>query len=49
MKVTELSFVAIPVTDVTKARRFYEGVLGFKAAGEFLEGGWVEYDLAIRN
>ncbi len=29
MKVTELSFVAIPVADVGRARRFYEGVLGF--------------------
>ncbi len=45
MKVTELSFVAIPITDVARARRFYENVLGLKAAAEFLDGGWIEYDL----
>ena len=45
MKVTELSFVAVPVTDVARARNFYEKVLGLKMEGEFLDGRWIEYDL----
>lgn len=29
MKVTEIAFSCYPVTDVARAREFYEGVLGF--------------------
>ena len=54
MKVKEIGFVAIPVTDVPRARKFYEGVIGLKQSGEFLDGRWVEYEigkdtLAIAN
>ena len=54
MKIKEIGFVAIPVTDVARARKFYEGVLGLKKSGEFMEGKWVEYGigkdtLAIAN
>ena len=54
MKVKEIGFVAIPVTDVGRARKFYEGVIGLKPTGEFLDGRWVEYGigddtLAIAN
>lgn len=54
MKVKEIGFVAIPVTDVARARRFYEGVIGLRPSGEFLDGRWVEYEigkdtLAIAN
>jgi len=42
------------VTDVTRAREFYEGILGLQKSGEFLEGRWMEYGigkdtLAIAN
>lgn len=56
MKVREIAFVAYPVTDIKRARQFYEQVLGLTASTVF--GGehrsWVEYDigpgtLAISN
>jgi predicted enzyme related to lactoylglutathione lyase len=54
MKIKEIGFVAIPVTDVGRARKFYEDVLGLKPSGEFMGGKWVEYEigkdtLAIAN
>jgi predicted enzyme related to lactoylglutathione lyase len=54
MKIKEIGFVAIPVSDVARARKFYEGILGLKKSGEFMEGQWVEYEvgkdtLAIAN
>ena len=54
MKVKELGVVAIPVTDVARARKFYEGVIGLQKSGEFLDGRWIEYGigkdtLAIAN
>ena len=54
MKVKEIGFVAIPVTDMERARDFYEGVLGLKVAEEMMSGKWVEYavgdhTLAIAN
>jgi predicted enzyme related to lactoylglutathione lyase len=45
MKVTNLAFVGIPVTDMKRAREFYEGVLGLRVS-EIMGGGeWLEYDL----
>jgi extradiol dioxygenase family protein len=47
--IKELAFVGYPVTDFTKARRFYGDILGLKETITFdHEGelGWVEYDLA---
>ena len=54
MKIKAIGFVAIPVTDVQRARKFYENVLGLTPSGEFMEGQWVEYaigddTLAIAN
>jgi len=54
MKIKAIGFVAIPVTDINRARSFYEEVLGLKASGEMMQGRWIEYDvgddtLAIAN
>ncbi len=56
MKVTELSFTGYPVTDLPRARNFYENVLGFKPSwvNGTNEKAWVEYEigssiLAITN
>jgi predicted enzyme related to lactoylglutathione lyase len=54
MKIKEIGFVAVPVTDVPRARKFYEEVLGLKKSGEFMDGQWIEYEigkdtLAIAN
>jgi len=45
IKVQSLAFVGIPVTDVKRARDFYEGVLGLSVAEVMMGGQWVEYDL----
>ncbi|MBA2623438.1 MAG: VOC family protein [Chthoniobacterales bacterium] len=45
MKVTKIGFVGIPVTDMKRARAFYEGVLGLEVAEEMAEGKWIEYSL----
>ena len=45
MKIKNIAFVGIPVTDMKRARAFYEGVLGLKRSGEFAEGKWVEYEI----
>ena len=45
MKIKEIGFVAIPVTDIVRARKFYEGVLGLQKSGEFLESKWIEYGI----
>ncbi|HVT72381.1 MAG TPA: VOC family protein [Lacunisphaera sp.] len=47
--VKEFAFVFHPVTDVARARKFYEGFLGLKAAIEVEVGPgqwWIEYDVA---
>jgi predicted enzyme related to lactoylglutathione lyase len=45
MKIKEIGFVAVPVTEMERARKFYEGVLGLKKSRDFMEGKWIEYDL----
>jgi predicted enzyme related to lactoylglutathione lyase len=45
MKVLSLAFTGIPVTDIKRARAFYEGVLGLKVSGEFGDGVWIEYEI----
>src|SRR5687767_1271537 len=45
IKVQSLAFVGIPVTDLQRARGFYEGVLGLSVAEEMMGGKWIEYDL----
>jgi predicted enzyme related to lactoylglutathione lyase len=54
MKVNKIGFVGIPVTDIARARQFYEGVLGLKSSGQMMGGQWIEYGvggdtLAIGN
>jgi predicted enzyme related to lactoylglutathione lyase len=54
MGIKEIGFVAIPVTDIKRARSFYEEVLGLKVSEEMMSGRWIEYavgddTLAIAN
>jgi predicted enzyme related to lactoylglutathione lyase len=42
MKVKAIGFVGIPVTDLKRARSFYEEVLGLKVAEEMMGGRWIE-------
>ena len=47
MNVTEIAFSCYPVTDMKRARQFYEGVLGLKVShtsGSDTKG-FVEYDI----
>ena len=43
--ITEIAFTGIPVTDMPRARAFYEGLLGLKPTMESAGGMWIEYDL----
>ena len=43
--ITEIAFTGTPVTDMRRARSFYEDILGLKATMEAMGGNWVEYDL----
>jgi predicted enzyme related to lactoylglutathione lyase len=47
MKINEIAFSCYPVSDMTRARAFYEGILGLTATMDHkLENGhWVEYDI----
>ena len=54
MKIKEIGFVAIPITDIPRARKFYEGVLGLQVSDEMMGGKWIEYStgaatLALAN
>ena len=54
MKIKKIGFVATPVTDMKRARSFYEEVLGLKVSDEMMGGKWIEYavgddTLAIAN
>ena len=54
MKIKNIAFIGIPVTDISRARKFYEGVLGLAVADEMMGGKWIEYamgdnTLAIAN
>jgi predicted enzyme related to lactoylglutathione lyase len=54
MKIKAIGFIGIPVTDLKRAREFYEGVLGLKVSEEMMGGKWIEYaigddTLAIAN
>ena len=49
MKVTEIAFSCYPVTDMARARKFYEDALGLKPTMVHGEAGglqWTEYDIA---
>src|SRR5258708_5111093 len=43
--ITEIAFTGTPVTDMPRARAFYEGVLGLKPTLESSIGNWIEYDV----
>jgi predicted enzyme related to lactoylglutathione lyase len=45
MKAKKIAFAGIPVTDIKRARAFYEGTLGLKPADEFAKGVWIEYEI----
>lgn len=45
MKVIEIAFTGTPVTDIKRARAFYEGVLELAPTRESAGGMWVEYTL----
>ena len=45
MRATKIGFVGIPVTDVPRARRFYEGVLGLNVSDQMMGGQWIEYSI----
>lgn len=56
LQVAGIAFTGYPVTDIARARAFYEGVLGLKSAAVFEHEGrhWIEYEigpatLAISN
>jgi predicted enzyme related to lactoylglutathione lyase len=52
MKFNEIAFVAYPVTDVARARAFYEGILGLTAAVAQVkdnQNAFIEYWLGERN
>jgi catechol 2,3-dioxygenase-like lactoylglutathione lyase family enzyme len=47
INVTELAFTCYPVTDIPRARAFYEDIIGLKPTmvHESEGGGWVEYEI----
>jgi predicted enzyme related to lactoylglutathione lyase len=47
IKVNEIAFIGYPVTDLKRARHFYESLLGLKPAKVFGDDktAWVEYDI----
>ncbi|HEY0966235.1 MAG TPA: VOC family protein [Opitutaceae bacterium] len=54
--IKDIAFTGYPITDIVRARAFYEGVLGLKTGVTFEHEGshWIEYDigtatLAISN
>ncbi len=56
VRIVEVAFTGYPVTDIERAKAFYEGLLGLKVAVAFEHGGrhWIEYEiggttLAISN
>jgi predicted enzyme related to lactoylglutathione lyase len=45
MKVTKIAFVGIPVTEMKRAREFYEDVLGLQPDPEMTGEMWTEYPI----
>jgi predicted enzyme related to lactoylglutathione lyase len=43
MKIKNIAFIGIPVTDMNRVRDFYEGVLGLAITDEMMGGKWIEY------
>ena len=45
MKIKKIAFVGIPVTDMKRAREFYERVLGLQPDPEMTGERWTEYSI----
>lgn len=47
IKIAAIAYTAYPVTDMPRARAFYEGLLGLKTSTVFEHEGrqWIEYDI----
>jgi predicted enzyme related to lactoylglutathione lyase len=45
VKITDIAFTGIPVTDMKRAREFYEGVLGLRPDPEMTKDMWTEYPI----
>jgi predicted enzyme related to lactoylglutathione lyase len=45
VKIKNIAFVGIPVTDMKRARDFYENLLGLTVSDEMMGGQWIEYAL----
>jgi predicted enzyme related to lactoylglutathione lyase len=45
MKIKNIAFVGIPVTDMQRAREFYEDVLALQADPEMTGEQWTEYSI----
>ena len=45
MKIKGIGFVAIPVTDIARARSFYEQLLGLQLSEKMMGGQWLEYTI----
>ena len=45
MKIKNIAFVGIPVTDMERARAFYEDVLGLQPDPEMTGEHWTEYSI----
>ena len=45
MKIKNIAFVGIPVTDMKRARAFYENVLGLQPDPEMTGEHWTEYSI----
>jgi catechol 2,3-dioxygenase-like lactoylglutathione lyase family enzyme len=43
--IKEIAFTGSSVTDIKRARAFYEDVLGLKPAEEMAGGKWIEYEV----
>lgn len=47
IKVKEIAYTGYPVTDIARARAFYQDLLGLKPGAQFEHEGkhWIEYDV----
>ncbi|MBV8377030.1 MAG: VOC family protein [Verrucomicrobia bacterium] len=45
MKIVEVAFTGYPVSDMERARTFYEGLLKLEPSRILANGHWIEYDL----
>ena len=45
MKITAIAFVGVPVTKMSRAREFYESVLGLQPDPEMTGEHWTEYSV----